>query len=615
MARRNGKVHIDGLGWVSKKPTADRNYKIYENAWDAFLLWVFRWYPDKLLDLIRSPEADFKHLELIQRMMIRVYARKKLVSFTGCRGLTKTYTKFLSKMVDGLVWPGIQSSYYGPSYKQMADIASKTYRQIEHDYPLLASWWRVDAESKDDFKISTAGTGSRFSIAAMRGDNISDVTAEEYAQEENPAFDYTEYKRVVLPAVRLGHNVRGVPDENYVAYKRHAITSAGRKQNHAFQTRCKVEKTMQAGGSAFAMDIPWETVVLQLMRPYEWAEDLKEELTAEEWMREMESRYTGADEFPMMTDETLLESQRTMVMERQHCCKSEPCSLAPADVIYVVGHDVSYEDSARNAKCATVVLKLTKQKNYLKRERYRKELVYLEDYPPPDNQMVQARKLKGVWQRFCYPGSQTYIAIDGWQYGKGVVECLMMDLADGLPPLCIYDYADYRSAELPGALPVIYPVKAGGTGVTDPDFEMIKYAQTQFEHHNVFLLTGNLRDGVEAYKRFHRIQSDEQDWRIVQPYQKCRELVGQIQNLKLVPSGAGMSEKRISKSIQRDSWSALKYALRFAYRLERKYLGDRQKKDDWAEMLARYEKQEGISAAGAAHGSRMVTGRRGGRLF
>ena len=76
-----------------------------------------------------------------------------------------------------------------------------------------------------------------------------------------------------------------------------------------------------------------------------------------------------------------------------------------------------------------------------------------------------------------------------------------------------------------------------------------------------------------------------------------------------------MSEKRISKSIQRDSWSALKYALRFAYRLERKYLGDRQKKDDWAEMLARYEKQEGISAAGAAHGSRMVTGRRGGRLF
>ncbi len=76
-----------------------------------------------------------------------------------------------------------------------------------------------------------------------------------------------------------------------------------------------------------------------------------------------------------------------------------------------------------------------------------------------------------------------------------------------------------------------------------------------------------------------------------------------------------MSEKRISKSIQRDSWSALKYALRFSYRLERKYLGDKQKKDDWAELLALYEKQEGLSVASTAHGSRMVTERRGGRLF
>ena len=191
----------------------------------------------------------------------------------------------------------------------------------------------------------------------------------------------------------------------------------------------------------------------------------------------------------------------------------------------------------------------------------------------------------------------------------------MMDVGDGLPPLCIYNHAAYSSAELPGALPVIYPIKAGGTGVTDPDFEMIKYAQTQFENHNVELLTGNQREGLEAYKARHNIKSDEQDWYIVRPYQKARELVGQIQNLKLVPSGAGMSEKRISKSIQRDSWSALKYALRFSYRLERKYLGDKQKKDDWAELLALYEKQEGLSVASTAHGSRMVTERSGGRLF
>ena len=154
MARRTGKVWISSLGWVSKKPTEDRDYSNYENAWDAFLLWTLRWFPDKALDLMRSKQADYKNEEFFQRLQMRVYARYKRVNFTGCRGLTKTSTKFKSKMVDGLVWPGIQSSYYGPSYKQMAAIASKTFHQIEHDYPLLAKQWRVAAESKDFARLS-----------------------------------------------------------------------------------------------------------------------------------------------------------------------------------------------------------------------------------------------------------------------------------------------------------------------------------------------------------------------------------------------------------------------------------------------------------------------------
>ena len=35
--------------------------------------------------------------------------------------------------------------------------------------------------------------------------NIHDVTAEEFAQEENPQFDHAEYRRIVLPAIRLWH--------------------------------------------------------------------------------------------------------------------------------------------------------------------------------------------------------------------------------------------------------------------------------------------------------------------------------------------------------------------------------------------------------------------------
>lgn len=617
MARRAGKAWTSSQGWVSVKPTAERDYTDYEDAWWAFLIWVFRWYPDKLLDLVRSDEADFANEEIMQRVMVRAYARKREVAITGTRSLTKTSTKMKYAMVNGLVWPGTQSAYYGPSYKQLAAIGGKTYHQIEHDYPILAKHWRVSAESKDDFKIETDG-GSAFYISAMRGDNLHDVTAEEYAQEENPPFDYNEYSTVVLPAVRLWHNISGERDKNFVGYKKHAITSAGRKQNHAFQTRCKVMKKMTQGESAFAIDISWESIVLMQMRPYEWAQGLREELTAEKWMREMESRYTGADEFPVLSDEVLTDSQRVLVMETEHCCKDPHPKLAPEEVIYIVGYDVSYEDSAKNAKCACVVLKLTRQREYLKRDRFLKQLVYIDDWPPPDQSKAQARRVKAIWNRFCYDGSQTYIAIDSWQYGRGVLEDLMTDLGDGLPPLCVKNHAAYAAAELPGAIPVIYPIKAGGTGVTDPDFEMLKYAQTEFEHHNVELLTLNANEGVEAYKRAHRIRDDDRDYQFAQPYQKCRELSGQIQNLKLVPSGAGMSEKRISKAIQRDSWSATKYALRLAQLIEREELLTEihgRNKSDWASALDRFKENKVAPPISTGSSGRLVTARRGGRRF
>jgi hypothetical protein len=168
------------------------------------------------------------------------------------------------------------------------------------------------------------------------------------------------------------------------------------------------------------------------------------------------------------------------------------------------------------------------------------------------------------------------------------------------------------------AIPVIYPIKAGGTGVTDPDFEMLKYAQTEFEHHNVELLTLNANEGVEAYKRAHRIRDDDRDYQFAQPYQKCRELSGQIQNLKLVPSGAGMSEKRISKAIQRDSWSATKYALRLAQLIEREELLTEihgKNKSDWASALDRFKENKVAPPISTGSSGRLVTARRGGRRF
>ena len=599
---------------MAKQETEARDYtgSEYLNESWAFLISFFRWYPDVLADIFRSPDATYKNEELIQRVMMRAFARYQYVDITGCRSLTKTSTTIKGKLIDNILWPSTRTSYYGPSYRQQSELARDAFADITANYPVLAAHYKVVDSAKDAWSVQTT-YGSSISINAMRGKNIHNVVAEEYAQEEKPPFDYAEYSTVVLYAVRLLHMVNGRRDPTYIPYKEHTITSAGRRQNHSYDTRTNHMQALRRGQSAFVMDVPWQVIVLSQMRPLEWAIQRRENSTPERWLREMESRYTGTDENPMVRDETLTQCRDLMVMEEHHCCRDRENRFAPHDVIYIVGYYVSYEDDKKNAKCALVVLKLTRQKDRFKRDRYLKECVYVDDYAPPATNILQARRLKQVWMRYCAEeGHFAYIAMDAWQYGRAVLEALMMDLEDGLPPLCVVDHASYTELEIEGALPVIYPIKAGGLGVTDPDAEMIRYAEIQFEHHNVRLLTSNANAGLEAYKHRHRIRDDTLDPQIFRPYQKTQELVGQIQNLKKVPSGSGVSERRISKHIQRDSWSALKYALRLAQKLEYKNLIQTKRKRDWQEFF----KKNAHTVGNASHVMpRAGLHRRGGKLF
>lgn len=620
MARKNASQRVWRPGH-KKKNEVERDYSEYQNDSWAFLISFFRWYPDQLLDVIRADDAKYQNEELIQRVMERAFARYDYVDITGCRSLTKTTTVTKTLAVMNVLWPGTKSSYYGPSQKGQAKLARDAWSEIEGAYPILARHWRIDAMGKDTFGVSTE-FGSQITINGRRGDNLHNVVAEEYAQEEPPAFDFEEYSAVILFAVRETHMVNGAPDPTYIPYQQRSITSAGRRQNHSYETRCNHLNIMrrghgEAGERAFVMDVPWQIIVLSQMRPYRWAMQRKSESTPDKWTREMESRYTGTDSNPVVRDDDLTKSRCLLRMEEHHCCKDRDNRLAPQDVIYVVGYDVSYRDGKENAKCACVVTKLTRQEDYIRRNRYLKQVVWVEDWTPSDapTPIAQAMRLKRVWARFCFNGSQTYIAVDSWQYGTAVLTALMGDLGDGLAPLCIYKHKQYTELELEGALPVIYPIKAGGLGTTDPDSDMVLYAGSQFENGNVQLLTARHSDGLTEFKRYHRIKDDRMDYSIYKPYKQTNILVNQIQNLKEVPSGTGIQEKRISHHIQRDYWSALKYSFRMAEILERENLEKKQRKSDWAALLDRYGKGQAADVRqNMTHGgSRLVTPRQGGR--
>lgn len=569
--------------WETVKKERVIDYDTFDKKSWGLLISFFRFYPDIFFDIIRDKNAPYG-LELPQRLMFRIFARYQNVYITGARGITKSFVVVNSKLHDGIFYPREQIRYYAPSQKQSAKLASQAFAVSEKCYPILTSWWNKNNDREEMFKTTTP-YGSEVSMYAPRGDNFGSCVAEEMAQEGEDGFNFEKFEEDVKKGHRLERTVNGQKDRTRVQLKFHCISNASTRQNKAYTIyRQTALREMLYGEKydGFCMDISWISALLCNIRGIPYYKKEKATSTQEVWLREMCARYTGNTENHIISDEVLARAKKLMVMENKHCGDEQ--------AIYVVSHDVSYEDSIKNAKCADTVVKLTLYTTVHKRDKYRKQVVYVDAYPPPKTAYLQAEKVKELWRRFCLDGGNpTYLVIDAHAYGREVVEELMKPTQDGSRPLCCYNHMRYTELEQDGALPIIYPLKATSTGKGDVDSEMVSYAQLEFEQGNVELLTSNMFEGLEQYKLRNNIKDDMSDRYISLPYKHTEELCQQIMNLKTVPSGTSIKEQRISKTIQRDIWSALKYALRMARILEDELKNINYKQvSDWSTEIERF---------------------------
>lgn len=601
--------------WVKNERAEAFDYLTEDTRSEGLIISFFRWWPDYFLDVLESKNAEFG-MALPERLNLRIFARYHESHITGPRGIGKTYTAMASELTDEILWPGTVTRYVGPSLEQTAELAKVAYHQLEKNHPALIAHFNIKSESKNRFEVTTP-FGSQLAISAIQGGNCTQIKAEESGQIVFPYFDHATFQTKTMPTKRMRRMVGKRPDPLHLDYKVGYITNGSTQQNDDYtKYRADCVNTMREGGEdagegvrrAFACDYSWEMEVLTGIRDMAYVLGIKSQLTPDDWQRQMCGMYTGTAENPVIRDTVLTKSKALKVMEDRHC--GDP------DVSYVIGYDVSYADGANNAKCAMAILKLQEQKSWRRRDRYLKSLVYVFDSPPPDMDVDQARVLKAWWRRFSMENGNgaCYIAIDAWQYGKAVVEWLHQDLGDGNPPFCCVNH-EFSQLEQPGALPVIYAIKATGRagGSHDPDGEMIRYAELEFEHGNVKLLTTGIYEGVEAYKQAHGIKEDDKNEAIARPYMETKALCGQIANLTKRVTGTGVGEQRISHRIQRDKWSALKYALRYAQLLELRDLESRnKKKSDWAEALAAFENADEPMGYMGARGTTTV--RRTGRV-
>lgn len=571
--------------WVKNKKERAFDYdKINKKSW-ALLISFFRFYPDFMLDLLRAKNAQFG-LELIQRVMLRVQARYNNSYITGARGISKTYIVMLSKTTDGVVYPGDRARYYAPSQKQAAKLASSKFKEIQRNYPILASWWTVKNDREDMFYAVT-DYNSEINMYAPRGDSFSSLVGEEMAQEGADGFDFTDFEEDVTKGHRDERLVNGKPDRTRVQLKECYISNASSRNNKAFSVYRQAALDSMIRGEkyeGFCMDVSWKTALLCNLRSIAYYKKEKKKTTPEVWKREMEVKYGGSSENPMIADETLARSRKLTCAEFEHC--GDP------NAIYAVCYDVADEDGQNNAKCGLLVWKFTEFTTVAKRDKYKAQAVYVDSFAPPKTAFGHYQRLKPIWQRFCMDGGQTtYLLIDcQGGHGKPIVEEFMKPTTDGSRPLaCIDGY--HADLEQPNAVRCIYPMKAGTRGTADPDGDMIEYAQIEFEQGNVELLIPRMLDGIEQYKLKHNIKDNSADSKIIVPYKKTEELCGQIKNLQKVASGQTVKEVRKTNRVPRDIWSAGKYGLRIKQKLEAKLAQKNNGggKSSWDNVIERYK--------------------------
>lgn len=573
--------------YVRKSARQGVDYSDFTNECWALLLSFWRFYPDILEDMTEADNREYSN-SLINRVMKRAMAREQEVFVTGARGLGKTTTVVSDKCNKGILWPGEITGYYAPVENQAAPLASKAFATYQRNTPILADHWIKNNDGRDRFRVTTP-LGSQFIMNIDRGIDTSGVIAEECAQEDKNPFNWTDFNQIVLGTNRLTYKVNGHDDPNHIDSQIHYITSATRRENEAYTVYLNMRRQMQTDDNVFAISIPWQVPVLARMKSYSYYQMLKKKLTSEQFMRECESKWTGSIENPIIRDDILAASRKLKVMEDKHCGDPE--------CFYIIGYDVSSRDAAGNAMIGMAVVKCERQHASATMDAYKKSLVYVEERrPPKGGHMEQAALIKRRWKDYCIPeGRPAIIVIDARSYGWSVWEDLHLDLGDGLPPMA----ATIPEMEIVGlvkdnAVPCVYPLQAGSTSGADPNTVMLDYIEREFENGNIFMLTPNLYDGLQAYKLKHDIKDDLRDPEIQMPYSATNRLTRQIGNLQKKYTSVGWTEVQINKYVQKDMWSAFLYACRMAQRLEKSELyALNRRKNAWEEFAKKYEGMSG----------------------
>ena len=539
-------------------------------------------YPDLFLDAIQdSQDAINFHLMPFQRIALRASMRYRYHFWTATRATSKSFSAYLSALVRAVLLPNSTLMIVSDTKGTVIKIAEAKFEEIFRHWPLLRNELKTRA---DDGKTGIKSSNNYYEIFLKNGSMISVISkdtsrglrATGAVLEECALIEETPFNEVIWPQMNIPRReVDGTLNPDEPAAAQIFITTAAERT--VFMYSKLIEITVNAvlrpkeyfsWGLSYEVPLHYGLLSKQALMDQRYSTTVSEDSFA----RESLSIWSGNSKDAWL-DSRRLNKHRSLLK-----CERRASENLPDGAFYIIGVDVG----RYNANTAIMVIKVLPGS-----QRFKKNIVYTEVINGANYITEQAPRLKKIIQLY----QPKEIVIDGNGPGIGLLDAMVLPSFDQntgeqfpayyafnndhhLPP----GQKEPKEVPNPNENAIIYDIKAG--------------ASNEDEIHAAFL--SSINNGSTSFLAHERIVKDKllktkkgqkmgsYDRRaFLLPYEMTSRLMDELNNLRLKPTGVENKYKveRISKSLEKDRFSALEYGLYRVKYYEDKEIFKRRKKN------------------------------------
>ncbi|ARF70807.1 DNA-packaging protein (plasmid) [Paenibacillus larvae subsp. pulvifaciens] len=531
-----------------RKNTVIKSFEEMKDDWRKYCGY-WRVYPDKFIDFIKPPDCKID-LFFYQRLMLRILFRYRKVYFTFTRGTSKSFIELLGLKLKCIMYPGIKVFICAPRKKQAADIAKENIEKIWEFFPLLHGevkehWFQNDytrlkfwnGSVLDVVQVSDSARGGR-----RNGGSIEEIVDEKMKKDD--------LHSVVIPLMANDRiaECKGV-DPNEIHKFEWYITTAGTKQSFAYEKMREVLYEMAQGKSSFNIGAGYDLACSQGLLSYDFINELKELPTFNplSFAREYESVWTGTSDNSLVKIDDVNQIRVLKNAEEKYCNDK--------NVEYILSYDVARSEGSQNANCALCVIKIIPRGD----GTYQKHLVNIYSFEGT-HFMEQAKFIKSKVNDF----KASVVVIDSNGAGKGLVDILVTE-CDENPPYSVVNDDRYDKYKAANSIPMIYALSSNTKEDKASDIHNIFI--NYINNKGVKILHSESQARAFIDKKY---KDSEAKANALMPFIMTDLLCEEIMNLEYKQSGNQTQVKQISRSINKDKFSALEYGLYYIYKLERK---------------------------------------------